>query len=104
MQQNGFVVDDRVSENMDEIKDRFGIADNLRSCHTAVVNGHLIEGHVPFEDIKRLLQGSTGAKNITVPGMPVGTPGMEMGGRKDPYDVLEFDKSGKTTVFHHHAN
>lgn len=84
-------------------KIEFGITPQTASCHTGVVNGYVIEGHVPAADIKRLLKEKP--KNITglaVPGMPIGSPGMEQGNRKDAYNVLAIDKKGRTSVFAKH--
>lgn len=84
-------------------KTKRGIGDNLASCHTAVVNGYVVEGHVPAEDIHRLLREKPAVVGLAAPGMPRGSPGMEIpGGAKDPYQVLTFTKSGKTTVFAKH--
>ena len=74
----------------------------MGSCHTAEVGGYFIEGHVPAEDIKRFLAERPNAKGLVVPAMPVGSPGMEQGGRKDPYSVIAFTKDGKKTVFAKH--
>ena len=78
---------------------RHGIPDEFGSCHTGVVAGYAIEGHVPAEDIKRLLVKKPAAAGLSVPGMPVGSPGMEVGSRKDPYQVLLIDKAGRSSVF-----
>jgi hypothetical protein len=69
-----------------------------RSCHTALVNGYVIEGHVPAAEIQRLLKEKPKVAGLAVPGMPIGSPGME-GANARPYDVLTFDKTGKTAVF-----
>ena len=75
----------------------------LRSCHTGTVDGYLIEGHVPMADIKNLLQTRPKVLGIAAPGMPSGSPGMEMpGGAVQPYDVIAFDAAGKTSVFAQH--
>jgi hypothetical protein len=66
------------------------------------VGGYVVEGHVPAEDIARLLADRPAVVGLAVPGMPIGSPGMEQGGRKEPYDVLAFDRRGRTTVFSHH--
>ncbi len=68
------------------------------SCHTAIVEGYVVEGHVPAEYVKRLLEERPDVAGITVPGMPIGSPGME-GPHPQPYDVLSFDKAGRTAVF-----
>jgi hypothetical protein len=77
--------------------DRFG------SCHSAVVEGYALEGHVPAADIQRLLRQRPAAVGLAVPGMPVGSPGMEYGDRKDAYDVFLIDKGGRETVFASHG-
>src|SRR5258708_40134456 len=75
----------------------------LRSCHTGTVDGYLVEGHVPVEDIRKLLQTRPKIAGIAAPGMPAGSPGMEMpGGAAAPYDVIAFDAAGKTSVFASH--
>ena len=75
----------------------------LRSCHTGTVDGYLIEGHVPVADIQKLLQTRPKVVGIAAPGMPAGSPGMEVpGGTATPYDVIAFDASGKTSVFAKH--
>jgi hypothetical protein len=79
-----------------------GVTDDLSSCHTAKVGGYLIEGHVPAADIQRLLKEKPAIAGIAAPGMPMGSPGMEQGGRKDPYDVIAFTKDGKRSVFAKH--
>jgi hypothetical protein len=100
MKQNGFLIKDIQTEDMDAIKRQHGVPDALQSCHTALVGGYWVEGHVPAEDVKKLLRDKPAVAGISVPGMPVGTPGMEMGPRKDPYAVVQLDKSGNTSVFH----
>jgi len=82
-----------------EVRKRHGIPDQFGSCHTGVVAGYALEGHVPSEDIKRLLAKRPVAAGLSVPGMPVGSPGMELGSRKDPYQVLLIDKAGHPSVF-----
>lgn len=83
-------------------RQRAGIPLALGSCHTALVGGYAVEGHVPARDIRRLLVEKPAAVGITVPGMPIGSPGMdgpEYGGRKDPYDVLLVLKDGSTRIW-----
>lgn len=90
--------------DMDALKDGLGVPRALRSCHTAVVGRYLIEGHVPAPDIARLLAAMPrGTVGLAVPGMPVGSPGMEVGNRRDAYEVLAFDAAGRTRVFAHHG-
>ncbi|WP_083811345.1 DUF411 domain-containing protein [Asticcacaulis biprosthecium] len=87
------------------VKRRLGIPESVSSCHTATAGKFLIEGHVPAEDIVRYLSAPLeGTVGLAVPGMPIGSPGMEApDGRRDPYDVLAFDKRGRTRVFAHHT-
>jgi hypothetical protein len=78
---------------------KYGLPDRFGSCHTAVVGGYVVEGHVPANDVKKLLAMKPVAVGLAVPGMPVGSPGMEMGSRKDPYQVLLVAKDGRERVF-----
>jgi len=78
---------------------RLGLSDAFGSCHTATVAGYVLEGHVPAAEVKRLLASKPPALGLAVPGMPPSSPGMEVPGRKDAYDVLLIDKQGKSTVF-----
>ena len=98
---HGYRVDAKDSPNMTEIKRTLGVPTGLTACHTAMVNGYLIEGHVPAADIDRLLTQKPKIAGLAVPGMPAGSPGME-GASAQRYQVLTFDKSGKTTVFASH--
>jgi len=99
LQSQGFKVKNVPTADMMAFKQEHGITDDLASCHTAIIDGYAIEGHVPGDDIKRLLAEKPDIKGIAVPGMPVGTPGMEMGNKKDSYSVVSFDKQGQTKVF-----
>ena len=87
--------------NPSDYREQGGIPDELGSCHTAMVQGYAIEGHVPADDIKRLLAQKPKAKGLAVPAMPLGSPGME-GPRKDPFDVLLVQANGRTKVFKHY--
>ena len=98
---NGYRVDAKDSPDMAEIKRTLGVPTGMRACHTAMVNGYLIEGHVPAADIDRLLAQKPKIAGLAVPGMPAGSPGME-GAAAQRYQVLTFDKAGKTTVFANH--
>ena len=104
LQANGFTVVTREVDEaaLKEMKVGAGVPRQLEACHTALVGGYVVEGHVPAEDINRLLTEHPAVVGLAVPGMPIGSPGMEQGGRKDPYDVLTFDRRGQTTVFSHH--
>lgn len=96
------VVKDR--PDMASLKDSLGVPMALRSCHTAVAGKYVIEGHVPAADLKRLLASAPkDVIGIAVPDMPAGSPGMEMGVRKDRYDVIAFGSGGSTRVFATHA-
>lgn len=99
----GFAV--KVTEVRDtaEARKRLGMPDRYGSCHTASVDGYVIEGHVPAKDIERLLKTRPAGVGLAVPGMPVGSPGMEMGGRVDPYDVLLVSRVGNASVFASYA-
>lgn len=99
LEENNFKIKDVVLDEVASVKERYGVPKELASCHTAVVDGYVIEGHVPADDIKALLKSKPEIKGITVPGMPVGTPGMEMGGRKDPYSVIAFDERQHIRIF-----
>lgn len=95
------VVHDRT--DMDSLKDSLGVPATLRSCHTAVAGRYVIEGHVPAVDIERLISSAPqGIIGIAVPGMPAGSPGMEMGARADHYDVIAFSVNGATKMFARH--
>ena len=86
-------------DDLTEVKTRLGVPTSLQSCHTAITGPYVFEGHVPADLIKRFLAQRPKALGLAVPGMPMGSPGMEMGGRKQPYEVLLFEKSGKTRVY-----
>lgn len=99
MEENGLKVNAVDILEMNVVKERYGITRNLASCHTAIIDGYYIEGHVPAADVKRLIAEKTNSKGLTVPGMPVGSPGMEMGDRVDSYQVLSVKSDGSTEVF-----
>jgi hypothetical protein len=91
MRAAGFPVEVVTTPQIDRVKARLGIPQDLASCHTAEIGGYVIEGHVPADAIKRLLAEKPDAKGLAVPGMPVGSPGMEVKGvADDPYDVVLF--------------
>jgi len=102
LKKNGFQVTVNEVPDVAGYKRQFGVPKELESCHTAVVEGYTIEGHVPASEILRLLKEKPVAKGLAVPGMPLGSPGMEAS-RKDAYDVLLFDADGKTSVYQHYA-
>lgn len=87
-------------ENLAPIKQKLGVPPALQSCHTAQVEGYVIEGHVPADLIDRLLRERPAVAGLAVPGMPVGSPGMEVPGHPaQSYQILTFDRSGRTTVY-----
>ncbi len=87
-------------EDLAPVKQKLGVPRALQSCHTAVVDGYVIEGHVPADLIDRLLRERPAVVGLAVPGMPVGSPGMEAPGRaSERYQVLTFDGNGRTTVY-----
>lgn len=97
MQEQGFTVTEQQHKNMNGIKQQLGITPQLASCHTAEINGYVFEGHVPADDIKSFLANPPkNAKGLAVPGMPMGSPGMEYGGQKDAYVVYAFNEQGQT--------
>jgi hypothetical protein len=98
MRANGFEVTVNDMPDVAPIKDKQGVPSALRSCHTALVGGYAIEGHVPADLVKKLLKEHPNAAGIAVPGMPMGSPGME-GATKDTYNIVLFDKGGKTSVY-----
>jgi len=98
LEDNGFKVTAHDTSDLESIKRQNGVADHLGSCHTALVEGYVIEGHVPADAIHRLLKEKPVAAGLTVPGMPMGSPGME-GPRKDPYNVLLFNRSGDVAIY-----
>ncbi|MGZ4999654.1 MAG: DUF411 domain-containing protein [Methylomonas sp.] len=102
-EQNGFKVNDVVTTDMDAIKKKYGIPDKLASCHTTILDGYVIEGHVPAGDIQKLLQAKPKVLGLSAPGMPMGSPGMETGGQTQDYKVMSFDKDGKVEVFAEHG-
>ena len=101
LEANGFAVKVNDTGN-NAMRAKLGIPPKLGSCHTALVGGYAVEGHVPAREIRKLLQDKPQAIGLTVPGMPVGSPGMDgkvYGDRRDPYDVLLVLKSGDTQVY-----
>ena len=100
LQQNGFVVTEVNTSELYDLKERFHIPAELYSCHTAVVDGYIIEGHVPAADINRLLAERPAIHGLAVAGMPVGSPGMgNPAALPEPYNVVAFTKLGDMYVF-----
>lgn len=103
LRKEGFTVVENQREDMDRVKASYGVPDKLSSCHTATVDGYVIEGHVPAADVKRLLDEKPAVVGLTAPGMPMNSPGMQAPGMPPKnYDVLAFDKDGKATLFSHY--
>lgn len=103
MRHAGFPVEVRDEDNVNPVKERLGVPYGKGSCHTAEVGGYFIEGHVPAADVKRLLAEKTDAKGLVLPGMPLGSPGMEMpDGYSEPYTVEMVRRDGTTTAFATH--
>lgn len=104
LEANGFTVKVNAAEPsaLASLKRQAGIGDKLASCHTAKIDGYVIEGHVPSSDIKRLIAERPDAIGLAVPGMPVGSPGMEQGAEFEPYEVLLIEKDGTTETFASH--
>lgn len=99
----GFVVNTTNVDDIAAVKTKNGVPSGMQSCHTALVDGYVLEGHVPAADVQRLLKERPAIAGIAVPGMPVGSPGMEVSGVKaQPFDVMSFDKKGETAVFASH--
>lgn len=97
---NGFTVEEIETETLDAIKDQYNVPQELESCHTAIVDGYVIEGHVPVTEIQRLLSDRPQVLGIAVAGMPVGSPGMEIDGfDTEAYDVVTFDQSGDIEIY-----
>jgi hypothetical protein len=94
----GFAPTVHTLQTMDEAPVRKQIPAQLRSCHTATLEGYLVEGHVPADVVRKLLKEKPRVQGIAVPGMPAGSPGMESN-QPEPYDVVAFDANGKTSVF-----
>lgn len=102
MREAGFTVtvEDLSNDELQKVKAKLGVPAAVNSCHTGRVAGYLVEGHIPADTVKRLLKEKPKVAGIAVPGMPIGSPGMEVPGtRPQPYDVLSFDKAGTTKVF-----
>lgn len=101
-EKHGFTVKVVNVDDIKAVKAKAGIPDKLASCHTTLVGGYVVEGHVPAADIKKLLAQKPKAKGIVAPGMPMGSPGMEHGGHKQPYEVLLLKADGSTASFARH--
>lgn len=105
MHEHGFAVEVRDVDDMGPVKERVGVPVAMGSCHTAEVAGYFVEGHVPAADVQRLLAERPDARGLTVPGMPLGSPGMEApDGRVQPYEVLLVGRDGGTSTWSRHGD
>jgi len=103
LEANGYQVKTQDMPDLRFIKTMSGVQPPYASCHTAVIDGYVVEGHVPVADIERLLQERPPVIGIAVPGMPVGSPGMEQGDRRDNYAVVTLEQDGTAKVFAEHG-
>lgn len=101
LRRSGFVVTVTDTPEQPQISARMGVPEDLRGCHSATIDGYVVEGHVPAEDIRRLLAERPAATGIAVPGMPMGSPGMEQGGMKDAYVTVLFGDKGQSLFARH---
>jgi hypothetical protein len=105
MEHAGFDVEVRQLDNLGPIKEALGVPARAGSCHTAEIGGYFVEGHVPAQDIQRLLAEQPAAKGLAAPGMPLGSPGMPApDGREQPYEVLLIGADGSATVYARHGD
>lgn len=105
MEKNGYSFQVENVNNLSPIKEKYNIPMQLQSCHTAIVDGYIIEGHVPAAEVERLLTEKPDIAGIAVAGMPVGSPGMETEGvASQPFDVIAFDQEGNTFVYASYGN
>jgi hypothetical protein len=102
LQKHSFTVIARDTADLSGIKRTARLPERLGSCHTGFVNGYVVEGHVPAADILRMVKEKPKIAGLSVPGMPLGSPGMEVGSRKDSYDVIAFNRDGTTRVYAKH--
>jgi hypothetical protein len=103
MKKEGFKINTIERERFNDVKAKSGITPESASCHTAFVDGYVIEGHVNYSAVKKLLEEKPkDIKGLTVPGMPIGSPGMEMGNKKMPYNVMAIKKDGTLEVYEKH--
>ncbi len=98
MRMHGHTVEVRNMDDLDQVKQMAGVPEGLQSCHTAIVEGYVVEGHVPAAEVAKLLKSRPKVRGLSVPGMPIGSPGME-GGAPERYDVMAFQPDGSAAVF-----
>lgn len=99
MEEKGFEVNTIKTDKMNQVKQQLGVSAQNASCHTAIVDGYVIEGHVNYSEIKKMLTEKPTIRGLTVRGMPIGSPGMEQGNRKQQYNVLYINKDGSTGTY-----
>ena len=102
LKENGFQVTFKNVSNLNQYKQKADLPYGLGSCHTGFIEGYAIEGHVPAEDIKKLLQTKPNIRGIAVPGMPMGSPGMDFGTQKESYKTLSYTRDGTIDIFSQH--
>ena len=98
LEANGFKVETMDMPDLSAVKEKYAVKPEIQACHTAIVGGYAIEGHVPADLIKQMLKEKPAIAGLAVPGMPQGSPGMD-GTTKERYNVLTFDRAGRTTVY-----
>ena len=101
---HGFQIKDIKTEEMEALKQKHNIPSELASCHTTIIDGYVMEGHIPADDIKRFLSEKPELAGLAVPGMPIGTPGMEARDMKQPFQVLAFNDKGEVEVFNEYQS
>lgn len=99
LKDEGFQVEAHDVADVTPYKKKYGVPYEMGSCHTALVEGYVIEGHVPASDIRRLIKERPDIRGLSAPGMPIGSPGMEQGNKKDSFDVIAIGKDGSTSVY-----
>jgi hypothetical protein len=99
LEENGFKVEVMDMPDLSAVKAKYGVKPEMHACHTAVVNNYVVEGHVPADLILKMINEKPAIAGLAVPGMPMGSPGMESGGAKESYAVLSFDSTGKSSVY-----
>lgn len=103
MEEHGYTVTVEEVQDLAAVKAEHGVPPTMQSCHTAVIDGYVVEGHVPVEDVEQLLSERLDVVGIAVPGMPIGSPGMEVAGAEpQPFNVVTFDATGNTEVYSTH--
>ena len=99
MQKHGFKITDIKTDDMEAIKQKYNVPQNLTSCHTSIIAGYVMEVHIPADDIKSFVASKPKQAGLAVPAMPLGTPGMEAGTKKQPFAVASFNKEGEIKIF-----